>query len=131
MTRMKTSWVRIAAFCLLVEGCDSTHPTAPDNPPPSERRQDHGQGNGEKPPLKSTVARPEGTTTMPIAKPKLKVAADGLPSGHDTPEGAAGDWRERSSIVMRPCFPRLVFGSTGVGKGRRIMPRFSRARLKA
>jgi hypothetical protein len=50
-------------------------------------------------------------------KPKLKVAADGLPSGHDTPEGAACD-------VVRSLINRdeKLFSSTcirlyGAGKG--------------
>src|SRR5882762_5334835 len=30
-------------------------------------------------------------STTQTKKPQLKVAADGLPSGHDTPEGAAAD----------------------------------------
>jgi hypothetical protein len=114
---MKTPWVKIAAFCLLVGGCNSTHPAAPSNPPSSERSQDQGQDNGEKSPPRSTVARPEGTTTVPITKPKLKVAADGLPSGHDTPEGAACDlaraFINRDAALFSNTCVRLYGGDKG------------------
>jgi hypothetical protein len=51
------------------------------------------------------------------AKPKLKVAADGLPSGHDTPEGAACDLarafiKRDASLFTNTCI-RLYGGGKG------------------
>jgi hypothetical protein len=50
-------------------------------------------------------------------KPKLKVAADGLPSGHDTPEGAACDLARafiaRNDKLFTSTSIRLYGGGTG------------------
>lgn len=50
-------------------------------------------------------------------KPKLKVAADGLPSGHDTPEGAACDLAKafiaRNDKLFTSTSIRLYGGGTG------------------
>lgn len=52
-------------------------------------------------------------------KPKLKVAADGLPSGHDTPEGAACDlarsFINRDQRLFSATSIRLYAGGNGPG----------------
>ncbi len=52
-------------------------------------------------------------------KPKLKVAADGLPSGHDTPEGAACDlarsFINRDQRLFSDTSIRLYAGGNGPG----------------
>jgi len=61
------------------------------------------------------------------AKPKLKVAADGLPSGHDTPEGAACDLAR--SFINRD--EKLFFSTSirlyGGGNGREAYAKFLQA----
>jgi hypothetical protein len=57
-------------------------------------------------------------------KPKLRVAADGLPTGHDTPEGAACDLAR--SFINRD---EKLFSSTSIrlyggGKGREAYSKF-------
>jgi hypothetical protein len=51
------------------------------------------------------------------AKPKLKVAADGFPSGHDTPEGAACDlaraFIQRDAALLTNTCIRLYGGGKG------------------
>jgi hypothetical protein len=50
-------------------------------------------------------------------KPKLRVAADGLPSGHDTPEGAACDlaraFIRHDDVLFRNTCVRLYAGGKG------------------
>ena len=51
------------------------------------------------------------------AKPKLKVAADGLPSGHDTPEGAACDLARAFIKRDAALFTNTCIRLYGGGKG--------------
>jgi hypothetical protein len=65
-----------------------------------------------------------GTAGSQTTKPKLKVAADGLPSGHDTPEGAACDLAR--SFINRDA---KLFSSTSIrlyagGKGPKEYAKF-------
>jgi hypothetical protein len=58
-----------------------------------------------------------GNTKKQGRKPKLPVAVDGLPSGHDTPEGAACDlaraFINRDSKLFSSTSIRLYAGGTG------------------
>jgi hypothetical protein len=65
-----------------------------------------------------------GAAGKETTKPKLRVAADGLPSGHDTPEGAACDLAR--SFINRD---EKLFSSTSIrlyggGKGREAYAKF-------
>jgi hypothetical protein len=65
-----------------------------------------------------------GAAGQQSAKPKLRVASDGLPSGHDTPEGAACDLAR--SFINRD---EKLFSSTSIrlyggGKGREEYEKF-------
>ena len=65
-----------------------------------------------------------GAAGKQTTKPKLRVAADGLPSGHDTPEGAACDLAR--SFVNRD---EKLFSSTSIrlyggGNGREAYAKF-------
>lgn len=67
-----------------------------------------------------------GVARKQAAKPKLIVAGDGLPSGHDTPEGAACDLAR--SFINRD---EKLFSSTSIrpyggGKGREAYEKFLR-----
>lgn len=58
-----------------------------------------------------------GASVKQTAKPKLRVAADGLPSGHDTPEGVACDlarsFISRDEKLFSSTSIRLYGGGTG------------------
>jgi len=65
-----------------------------------------------------------GAAGRQTAKPKLKVAADGLPGGHDTPEGVACDLAR--SFINRD---EKLFSSTSIrlyggGNGRKAYAKF-------
>lgn len=65
-----------------------------------------------------------GVAGKETTKPKLRVAADGLPSGHDTPEGAACDLAR--SFINRD---EKLFSSTSIrlyggGNGRETYAKF-------
>jgi hypothetical protein len=65
-----------------------------------------------------------GAAGRQTTKPKLKVAADGLPTGHDTPEGAACDLAR--SFINRD---ERLFSSTSIrlyggGNGREAYAKF-------
>jgi hypothetical protein len=51
-------------------------------------------------------------------KPKLKVAVDGFPSGHDTPEGAACDLARAFIKHDAALFARTCIQPSGAGKSR-------------
>jgi hypothetical protein len=70
------------------------------------------------------LSPPSGAAGKQTAKPILRVAADGLPSGHDTPEGAACDLAR--SFINRD---EKLFSSTSIrlyggGNGREAYARF-------
>ena len=70
------------------------------------------------------LSPPSGVAGKQTAKPILTVAADGLPSGHDTPEGAACDLAR--SFINRD---EKLFSSTSIrlyggGNGREAYARF-------
>jgi hypothetical protein len=58
-----------------------------------------------------------GAAGRQVAKPKLEVAADGLPSGHNTPEGAACDlaraFINRDARLFSSAAIRLYAGGSG------------------
>lgn len=57
-------------------------------------------------------------------KPKLKVASDGLPSGHDTPEGAACDLARAFITRDDKLFTSISIRLHGGGTGREAYARF-------
>ena len=71
-----------------------------------------------------------GAAGRQTAKPKLKVAADGLPGGHDTPEGVACDLARSSSIGMRNFSPPRPSDFTGAETGGRHMQNSFKTPLK-
>ena len=114
---MNTPWLSIALFCLLFEGCGPAQRAAPITPPSPERRQEKSPDDRAKALPSPTVTKPEVIATSPVTKEKLNVAADGFPSGHSTPEGAACDLarafiKRDSTLFTNTCVPPY-----GGGKG--------------
>jgi hypothetical protein len=72
-----------------------------------------------------------GAARKQVPKPKLRVAADGLPSGHDTPEGAACDLAR--SFINRD---EKLFSSTSIrlfasGNGPEAYAKFLQATVQS
>jgi hypothetical protein len=65
-----------------------------------------------------------GAVGSQTTKPKLKVAADGLPSGHDTPEGAACDLARSFINRDEKLFSTTAIRLYGGGKGREAYAKF-------
>jgi len=65
-----------------------------------------------------------GAAGRQTAKPKLKVAADGLPSGHDTPEGAACDLARSFINRDEKLFSSTAIRLYGGGNGRKAYAKF-------
>ena len=59
-----------------------------------------------------------GTAAEPVAKPRLKLAADKFPTGHETPEGAACDYA-RAFVKQDPAlFTEVCIKPFGGGEDR-------------
>jgi hypothetical protein len=69
-------------------------------------------------PILSMASSPQST------KPKLRVAADGLPSGHDTPEGAACDLARAFIAHDEKLFTSTSIRLYGDGAGREAYAKF-------
>jgi hypothetical protein len=63
-------------------------------------------------------------------KPKLKVATDGFPSGHDTPEGAACDLARAFINRDEKLFSAISIPPYGGGKGRDAYAKFLRETIE-
>jgi hypothetical protein len=74
----------------------------------------------------STAALGQQTT-----KPKLRVAADGLPSGHDTPEGAACDLARSFINRDEKLFLTTSIRLYGGGSGRDAYSKFLQATVES
>src|SRR5580700_6349220 len=74
----------------------------------------------------STAALGQQTT-----KPKLRVAADGLPSGHDTPEGAACDLARSFINRDEKLFLTTSIRLYGGGSGREAYSKFLQATVES
>lgn len=114
---MNMPWIRIAAIGLLIEGCNSTPPTAPDSLPSSEQKQEQRRDDSEKSQTKPAMTRSEAKSTPPLAKQKLTVAADGFPSGHGSPEGVACDLARAFINRDATLFMSTCIALDGDGKG--------------
>jgi hypothetical protein len=72
-----------------------------------------------------------GAAGKQTTKPKLRVAADGLPSGHDTPEGAACDLARSFINRDEKLFLTTSIRLYGGGSGRDAYAKFLQATVAA